>query len=115
MLLIIIKRHLTGTPDYDYVASQLGITKDAARIKFNLLKREFSIADVEDKGLVTPPGSPVKGRKRKMGTEGKEDDGGEKRVVKRERKDAGKDGGKEKERFLEGGGIEYWGDDGCQL
>ena len=103
MLLIIIKRHLTGTPDYDYVASQLGITKDAARIKFNLLKREFSIADVEDKGLVTPPGSPVKGRKRKMGAGGKEDDGGEKRVVKRERKDAGKDGGKEKERFLEGG------------
>jgi len=113
MLLIIIKRHLTGTPDYDYVAPQLGITKDVARIKFNLLKREFSIPDSEDKGLVTPPGSPVKGRKRKMGAGGKDEDGGEeKRVVKRERKDTRKDGGKGIRRYLEGGGIEFGNDHG---
>lgn len=63
MLLIIVKRHCQGTPDFEYVAAQIGVTKDAARIKFNNMRREMSIPD--GNGLATPPSSPPRKRKAK--------------------------------------------------
>lgn len=87
MLLIIIKRHYSGTPDFEYVAGQLGVTKDAARVKFNLMKREFAIPGAE--GLQTPPSSPGKKRKAKgMKMEDKEaesEESGEEKPIKRPR------------------------------
>jgi hypothetical protein len=106
MLLIIIKRHYSGTPDFEYVAAQLGVTKDAVRIRFNAMRREVSIPDIAD-GLATPPSSPPRKRKVK-GVQAAdllkgENDGGE-RIVKREkidRKAAIKAGGKLTEIFEE--------------
>jgi hypothetical protein len=106
MLLIIIKRHYSGTPDFEYVAAQLGVTKDAVRIRFNAMRREVSIPDIAE-GLATPPSSPPRKRKAKdlqaADLIKEEDDGGE-RIVKREktgRKAAVKANGKLTEIFEE--------------
>ena len=108
MLLIIIKRHHSGTPDFEYVAAQLSVTKDAARIKYNAMRREVSIPDAAE-GLATPPSSPPRKRKVKDTQAADlikgEDDGGE-RIVKREkivRKAAVKASGKLTEIFEENG------------
>lgn len=107
MLLIIIKRHYSGSPDFEYVAAQLGVTKDAARIKFNSLRRGFAIP--EGNGLRTPPSSPVKKRKvKEMKAKGSDD--GEEEVgfgvtgkrTKSVRAAAEKANGMLKEQFEEG-------------
>lgn len=71
MLLLIINHHITGTPDYDWVASQMGVSRDVIRVKFNLLRREGSGSNIGTK--VSAPSSPSKSpKKRKSGVKSEE-------------------------------------------
>lgn len=44
LLLLIIQRHVTGTPDYHYLAAELGCTYDAVRCRWGSIRRELGIA-----------------------------------------------------------------------
>ena len=44
LLLLIIQRHVTGTPDYHYLAAELGCTYDAVRLRWGFIRRELGIA-----------------------------------------------------------------------
>ena len=75
LLLLVIKRHFTGTPDYKYLAEHLGSTPDAVRVKFNTLRRDVGGNNVTIVGIPTPPSSPPKKRKAKEIKEESEENG----------------------------------------
>jgi len=60
LLLLVIRRHYTGTPDYKYLAEQLGVTKNAVKIKFDVLRRQ-----VETTPEISLPPTPNSSLKRK--------------------------------------------------
>jgi hypothetical protein len=80
---------LKETPDYEFIAAQLGVTVIAARIKFNVMRREFA-AEMKQHpgGIPTPPSSPSRKRKANCKTEsemsGSEANNWGKRDVKKE-------------------------------
>lgn len=56
LLLLVIKRHYSGTPDYDYLAAQLGVTREAVRLKFQNLRR----TEAAEGAALHPQASPGK-------------------------------------------------------
>lgn len=56
LLLLVIKRHYSGTPDYDYLAAQLGVTRKAVRLKFQNLRR----TEAAEGAALHPQASPGK-------------------------------------------------------
>ena len=85
LLLLVIDRHLKETPDYEFIAAQLGITVIAARIKFNVMRREFA-AEMKQStgGIPTPPSSPSRKRKASCKTESESESQGDHWDVKKE-------------------------------
>lgn len=62
LLLLIIKKHIQGTPDYQFLGAQLGVTAEAARLQFGSLRRNFTLPQP---GTVQPLEPKSKPRKRK--------------------------------------------------
>jgi len=64
LLLLVIKNHVKDASDHDLLATHLGVTRDAARIKYNL-KRDFEVSDTPEANPTTLRTTP---RKRKAST-----------------------------------------------
>ena len=64
--MLVIKNHVKAVPDYDLLAGHLGVSREAARQKYNNLKREFDVSDIRGANPTTPPTTPP--RKRKAAT-----------------------------------------------
>jgi DNA-binding transcriptional MocR family regulator len=60
LLLLVIKNHVKVVPDYDFLAGHLGVSREAARQKYNNLKREFDVSDTPGANPTTPPTTPPK-------------------------------------------------------
>jgi hypothetical protein len=56
LLHLVIQKHVTGTPDYKYLAAELGCTYEAVRQKWAIIRREL----VGNNGNPTPPTTPQK-------------------------------------------------------
>ena len=56
LLHLVIQRHVTGTPDYNYLAAELGCTYDAVRQKWAIIRREL----VGNNDNPTPRATPQK-------------------------------------------------------
>jgi len=85
LLLLVIKVHYQGTPDYKFIAAQLGVTAEAARLQFSSLRRNFTLPQ---SGTVQPaePKPRTAKRKSKVKEDSDEDINPGGKRLKRERK-----------------------------
>ena len=58
LLLLVIRKHFSGTPDYDWIAEQMGGTRESVRQQFGILKRGCRTG--ESKGKERRSESPKK-------------------------------------------------------
>jgi hypothetical protein len=73
LLHLVIQKHVTGTPDYNYLAAELGCTYDAVRQKWGAIRRELNTTSGNG-GNPTPPATPQK--RKPKGTLAAKADGG---------------------------------------
>lgn len=81
--LIIFTQHPKGTPDYDFLAEQLGATRESVRQKFNKLRREFDAKEHTAVGAKEP--IPKKRTKKEAKEEFDEDEIEDKKPAKKSR------------------------------
>jgi len=105
LLLLVIKNHVKVVPDYDFLAGHLGVSRGAARQKYNNLKNDFDVSEIP----AAP--SPTTPRKRKPATIAKgetvmkesesesDSDLGDRKRVKKSRAAASKANAKIKEEY----------------
>jgi hypothetical protein len=74
LLHLIIQKHVTGTPDYNYLAAELGCTYQAVRQKWAIIRRELDTISTTNNGNPTPPATPQKRKANR--TQGVKGEGG---------------------------------------
>ena len=65
LLHLVIQKHVTGTPDYNYLAAELGCTYEAVRKRWAMIRRDLD----KNNGNPTPPTTPQKRKPKKKPAE----------------------------------------------
>jgi hypothetical protein len=67
LLLLVIDEKVQGTPNYERMGQFFGVSRDAVKQKYNILKRDFHATAIQA-GNPTPPTTPSRKRKATLAT-----------------------------------------------